>query len=163
MMVEMRKDGASYRQIADATGSSHMAAKRAVETSGVTIVTPEEIPSIVTGKDGKQYPAKQKTKQDKPAPQHGLFAATEKQQDGYLGTLQKAKVEAPDVYESLAAGEMKMAEAHREMRHRQIENAPSMPTDKYRVIYADPPWHYSNSGATDSLSSYTVLGDLTSV
>lgn len=63
LWVDMRKDGMSYRQIAetDKTASKDTI-KRAVENSGVSFDTP-----AVTGKDGKQYPAKQASR--KPAPE----------------------------------------------------------------------------------------------
>ncbi len=98
-MVDMRRDGMSYRQIAEATGVHHSTVAEAV-SSTVGNPTVEDMPTVIVGKDGKKRSAKQ-AKKNKPAPQHGLFAATEKQQDGYLGTLQKAKVEAPDVYEAV--------------------------------------------------------------
>lgn len=65
LMVEMRQDGASYRQIATANGVSTMTAYNAVKNSGVQNYTPETI----NGSDGKQYPAtKVKTEYWSPAP-----------------------------------------------------------------------------------------------
>lgn len=121
----MRKDGASYRQIAETVGVDPVTVYN--KTSGVEFSTP------VTGKDGKKYKAKQPKKQ---ATQHGLFAVNDKQQDGYLSVLQKAKEDAPDIYEAVASGELKITEAQRELRHRQIKDAPALPSSKYRVIYA---------------------------
>ncbi len=35
--------------------------------------------------------------------------------------------------------------AFREYRRRQAKETPPLPSDKYRVIYADPPWYYAQS------------------
>ncbi len=56
MMVDMRKDGMSYRKIGEAVGVDPMTAHKVVKNAGVEISTP------VTGADGKQYPAKQERK-----------------------------------------------------------------------------------------------------
>ncbi|HCB12420.1 MAG TPA: hypothetical protein DEP36_02455 [Gammaproteobacteria bacterium] len=62
LWVDMRKDGMSYRQIAetDKTASKDTI-KRAVENSGVWFDTP-----AVTGKDGKEYPRQVERKADWP-------------------------------------------------------------------------------------------------
>lgn len=49
------------------------------------------------------------------------------------------------VAESVRAG-MKPAEALRQERRTEMHAAP-LPADKYRVIYADPPWQYSDTRA----------------
>lgn len=66
VMVDMRQDGASYRQIAQATGVSKSQVHR--ELQAVPNGTPEL--DTVTGSDGKTYPAKQ---QPKPEPPASLF------------------------------------------------------------------------------------------
>lgn len=54
----------------------------------------------------------------------------------------------PDLAEKVRQGEMKPAEAHREMqRDRQKEKAVELPDGKYLVIYADPPWKYNDAQA----------------
>ena len=55
---ELRKEGYSYRRIANAVGVSHMQVKRDLKKAGVTPVTPE----TVEGKDGKEYSAKREEK-----------------------------------------------------------------------------------------------------
>ena len=152
IMLDMRKDGMSYRQIAEATRVNEKTVRNTIKTSGAENSAPEEMPSVVVGKDGKRYKSAQPEK--KPSAQHGLFAANDKQQGGYISTLQQAKEKAPDVYESIVSGERKITEAQRELNHRRIENAPPLPSDKYRVVYADPPWSYNNSGAITDGDNY---------
>jgi N6-adenosine-specific RNA methylase IME4/ParB-like chromosome segregation protein Spo0J len=146
MMVDMRKDGMSYRKIAEAVSVDPVTVLNVIKKSGVEISTP------VTGADGKQYPATQEKKQ--PVPQTALFVTNEKQQSNYIDVLQKAKEQAPDIYEDIATGKKKVTEAQRELRHREIENAPPLPTSKYRVLYVDPPWSYNNSGAITDNDNY---------
>lgn len=65
LMLDMRQDGASYRQIAQATGVSAMTVYNTVKNAGVQNYTPE----IVNGSDGKQYaPTKPKVEYWSPAP-----------------------------------------------------------------------------------------------
>jgi N6-adenosine-specific RNA methylase IME4 len=53
----------------------------------------------------------------------------------------------PEQRELTSAGLMRLAVAkQREQRHSGMSEAPPLPTDKYRIWYADPPWRYSNSG-----------------
>ena len=55
VIVDMRQDGMSYRQIAEATGVHPTTVMRAM--GGVAFATPETI----TGRDGKTYPATRRT------------------------------------------------------------------------------------------------------
>lgn len=48
--------------------------------------------------------------------------------------------------ELTTAGTLRVAQqVQREQRHEEAVSRP-LPTDKYRIIYADPPWNYGNSG-----------------
>ena len=49
---------------------------------------------------------------------------------------------------------MKLNTAYREVQHQQKKQAPPLPTNKYRVWYADPPWRYNDSGAINDDDSY---------
>ena len=57
--------------------------------------------------------------------------------------------EAPDLIPEMAAGNMSISQAKREIVKRKRQNAPPLPepeSGKYRVLYADPPWKYNDSG-----------------
>jgi len=62
-------------------------------------------------------------------------------------------VKAPDLFEVLKDGGIGLREAHRQARAREREetltSAP-WPTGKYRVLYADPPWQYSDDMTLDA-------------
>lgn len=222
MMVDMRKDGMSVRKIAEATGVGKSTVQRVIE-SGVPFGTPDGMPKLVTGADGKQYPAKQKRE---PLPPNAttlvlapplatsilspkpsgevvrsetrftmappirddefddmaddteedadgydwqdeevqrppsrmmttLLVTNDKQESDYLRTLQSAKDKAPDVFDDITTGKIKVTEAKREMRHREASESRPLPTDnKYRVVYADPPWQYGNSGVINDSDNY---------
>ncbi len=56
----------------------------------------------------------------------------------------------PDLAEKVKVGEMKPAEAMRQMKRGQVEQrVAALPAGKYRVIYADPPWQYRDQKAVD--------------
>lgn len=57
-MVDMRRDGMSYPQIAEAVGVDEKTARNVVKNSGSDFSEPE----YVKGKDGKTYPAKKRRK-----------------------------------------------------------------------------------------------------
>lgn len=62
----------------------------------------------------------------------------------------------PDIIKEVAEGKRSPASAKREIQKRQRASAPEPepPTGKYRVLYADPPWQYSNSGFNQSAESH---------
>jgi N6-adenosine-specific RNA methylase IME4 len=51
----------------------------------------------------------------------------------------------PDLLEKVASGEIKGAEALRQMKKDQVaDKVAELPADKFSVIYADPPWSYND-------------------
>lgn len=48
--------------------------------------------------------------------------------------------------EGVKEGTTSVLQARREVTRREKREAPPLPSDKYRVVYADPPWSYGNSG-----------------
>lgn len=79
LWVDMRKDGMSYRQIAEADKTaSHQTIMRAVENSTVPNGT-VELPTVIIGKDGKQ---RQATQPERPSmAQAVLSALTDEEQN----------------------------------------------------------------------------------
>lgn len=67
------------------------------------------------------------------------------------GAVQRGDVLAnrrPDLAEKVRKGDIKPAEAHRQMKRDEVSGKVSeLPAGKYRVIYADPPWKYGDSQA----------------
>jgi len=70
-------------------------------------------------------------------------------------TLIEVKQKAPELIEPILQGEMPIHRAKLEMQKRIAASKPkpAPPEGKYSVIYADPPWQYSNSGFTTSAAN----------
>jgi N6-adenosine-specific RNA methylase IME4 len=61
----------------------------------------------------------------------------------------------PDLSEKVRTGEMKPSEAHRQMKRDSVsEKVAALPSDKYRIIYADPPWAYNDKQSGSISESY---------
>ena len=50
----------------------------------------------------------------------------------------------PDLAEKVATGEISLVEASRQKKKEEVKQAVAIPSGKYRVIYADPPWNYGD-------------------
>jgi N6-adenosine-specific RNA methylase IME4 len=72
----------------------------------------------------------------------------------YMIQAQAVQKHAPEMAQRVASGEMKLNAAYREVQHQQKRQAPPLPTSKYRVVYADPPWSYGNSGIIGDTDNY---------
>jgi N6-adenosine-specific RNA methylase IME4 len=59
----------------------------------------------------------------------------------------------PETREAIARRETTIAQAIR-LQHRETMHAVPLPPGQYRVVYADPPWHYGNSGVINDADGY---------
>ena len=72
-------------------------------------------------------------------------AAASKVNRGAVERGDKLSSERPDLAEKVRMGELKPAAAYRQMKKDAVAGkVASLPTGKYRVLYADPPWSYSD-------------------
>lgn len=72
-------------------------------------------------------------------------AKASKTNAGAVARGDKLAKERPDLAEKVRLGEMKPAQAHRQMKADSLaEKVEELPADKFRVIYADPPWSYND-------------------
>lgn len=63
----------------------------------------------------------------------------------YIEYAAKLKAEAPGLFDLVRSGQKTITEAVRDMHHaEQRAKVDELPAGKYRVIYADPPWAYSD-------------------
>ena len=69
-----------------------------------------------------------------------LFNVSER----YVKETRKIKSENQDLFNELKTGKSTIQQAKREIIKKNLKERPELPTDKYRVIYADPPWSYGN-------------------
>jgi hypothetical protein len=58
---------------------------------------------------------------------------------------EKILKEDPELAEKIAAGELSVTQAEREIKKKTIAKTVDWPEGKYRVICADPPWSYGNT------------------
>lgn len=68
----------------------------------------------------------------------------------YVSDAKVIAVKAPELIEMIRQGEMTIPQAKREIVKRERQDTPPLPFDKYRVIYADPPWKYGNDGVINN-------------
>ena len=67
----------------------------------------------------------------------------------YVEEAKAIKQNYPGKFAELKSGKKTIQQAKREIIQENVKEQPELPTDKYRVIYADPPWNYGNSGLDD--------------
>ncbi len=73
----------------------------------------------------------------------------------YVSDAKRIKESDPDLFEEVRKGNVTIPKANREIVRRERTESPPLPTDgKYRVIYADPPWAYGNSGVIGETDNY---------
>lgn len=63
----------------------------------------------------------------------------------YVSDAKRLKAEAPDLLQEVRDGSKTLRAAKWELIRRQREEAPPLPSDKYRILYADPPWQYARA------------------
>jgi len=67
--------------------------------------------------------------------------------------------ERPDLAEKVRRGEMKPATAYQTMKKDAVaDKVQELPDGKYRILYADPPWHYNDSRGP-SLKDLGAVGE----
>ena len=63
----------------------------------------------------------------------------------YIQDAKKIRAEAPEAFKQVKAGKKTISQVNREIRHKAaLEKIAVLPSDKYRVVYADPPWKYGS-------------------
>src|ERR1043166_7238292 len=64
----------------------------------------------------------------------------------YVSDAKAIKEQSPEKFEDIKAGRKSLVQVKRELaRVRAVEKIAAAPGDKYRVIYADPPWQYGDT------------------
>jgi len=74
---------------------------------------------------------------------------------GAIARAEALQAARPDLAEKVRTGDMKPAEARRQARRDAvIQNVKELPMDQFTVIYADPPWSYSDKMSGDISEGY---------
>jgi N6-adenosine-specific RNA methylase IME4 len=64
----------------------------------------------------------------------------------YVEQVKAIREVAPELVEKIKTGEIKITEAARQVKRDEVSRAVEpLPSSRYRVIYADPPWQYNDS------------------
>lgn len=175
VLLDMRADGMSVRQIADETKIPKSTVADVI-SSGVRNRTPENasaiIPATVTGKDGKQYQA---TRPERKAPEPELpmrparpisIPVAKPGQVAKVAAQAQAVIEhaAPETVAKLAANDINLVQAQREVKEqareqRREENrvivqhtAPLADVSaRFATIVIDPPWDWGDEGDVDQM------------
>jgi N6-adenosine-specific RNA methylase IME4 len=82
-------------------------------------------------------------------------ATASKTNAGAVARGDQLRKQRPDLAEKVMLGEIKPAEAHRQMKKDQVAGkVAELPADKFNVIYADPPWAYNDKQGGAISESY---------
>lgn len=73
----------------------------------------------------------------------------------YVEEAKAIKAKAPESFAAILNGKKTISEVKREIRKAEVtKKVASLPSDKFRVLYADPPWSYGNSGVITESDNY---------
>lgn len=136
----------SQRSIAAARISTLRDGQRSDKVQGLPIGRASELLNV-----GDRSVARAREVLDKGSPE--LIRAVERGQIAVSKAAELTKA-APEfqraVVQKISDGSAKTAtDAVRQAKHEAKVEAPELPSESYRVIYADPPWSYGNSGLDD--------------
>lgn len=131
---------AEQKRIQDEANAKRAEAAKAQENRANQYTKPEK---VEVDEQSVQPPAKPKEAKERKAK-----AKASKTNAGAVARGDKLAKERPDLAEKVRLGEMKPAAAYRQMKNDSVaERVEALPQDKYRVIYADPPWSYNDKQA----------------
>ena len=88
-------------------------------------------------------------------PERQSKAALSKTNPGAVARGDRLAKERPDLAEKVRKGEIRPAEAHRQMKSDEVkDNVQELPSGKFNVFYADPPWSYNDKLSGEISESY---------
>lgn len=73
----------------------------------------------------------------------------------YLEAAEDLLERAPEKLEAVKKGEKTLSQVMREVKQEEVkQKLATLPNDKFRVVYADPPWNYGNAGVIGDSDNY---------
>ncbi len=78
----------------------------------------------------------------------------------YVADAKRLATQSPGLLDDVRAGRLTLTQARRESVRQNAPSAPVMPTGRYRVLYVDPPWKYSNTQPdyqTEQADHYSLM------
>ena len=116
------------------------------------------VPYAPKGKERKPEKVVQQSVGAHTPPATKAKAAASKTNPGAVARGDKLVKNRPDLAEKVRLGLMKPAEAHRQMKRDEVkEKVRALPSGKYRIIYADPPWEYGDGRTGDLITATGAL------
>jgi N6-adenosine-specific RNA methylase IME4 len=83
------------------------------------------------------------------AKEHGVNESTIRRDGKKFEAMEKLAVTHPDLAQEVFDGKKKINEVRRTVRSVEVKAAALLPSAKFRVIYADPPWKYGDQLTED--------------
>jgi N6-adenosine-specific RNA methylase IME4 len=72
----------------------------------------------------------------------------------YVQDAKRIQEKRPELISKIKSGEITITQAKREIVRDEVKRELQLPSDKYRIIYADPPWNYSDKLSADLSNHY---------
>lgn len=83
------------------------------------------------------------------AKKHGVSERTVRNAGKKAEAIERLKATAPEQAKAVIEGKKRFNEVRREIKRAEVRESASLPTAKYRVVYADPPWKYGDQLTED--------------
>ena len=129
---------AEQKRIQDEANAKRAEAAKAQENRANQYTKPEKVEVVPQSVAAPANKPEHKTSATK--------ASASKTNRGAVERGDKLAKERPDLAKKVRLGEIRPAEAYRQMRKDEVaEKVAELPDGKYRVIYADPPWKYNDN------------------
>ncbi len=164
MLAEIRTADDAKKVMDIASAAEHYARKHKLGEEAISHAHAISIEAhAMLGQFWKQEPKHQGGRGNKNiVPEGTSFVSQSKEiKDGLL--LSDIKEEQPEEFEQIKSGKKKITQVRRERtRTKALGKIAALPTDKFRVIYADPPWKYGDErerleGTTGASAHYPSM------
>ena len=77
----------------------------------------------------------------------------------YVSDAKQIQDAAPELFAEVLAGKKSITKVKREMRRAQVRQNAKLPSDKFRVFYADPPWTNGDRNEGTDKTSSSIISD----
>lgn len=98
----------------------------------------------IGGKSGAQNAHRLEKTAERIAKQYSVDPATVRRAEKTYLFVEQLKKEDPEQAKAIRDGKVKIVEARRQAKRADVAKAAALPSRKFRVLYADPPWKYGD-------------------
>ena len=152
MLAEVRDAGDAHRLMAKASAAEHYARKAKLGEDAITYAHAIKIDAEILLGQFLKTAERQRRGGDQSTPRE-LRSSTPPTLEE-LGVTKKLSAEAqalhtiaeeqPEQVEAIKTRKKSVTQVRREARRASVSEAAALPSEKYRVLYADPPWEYGD-------------------